>query len=85
MGDTHRDLAQAAHRFFIEWNGLLKRLFEEAKKVGKLRPDVDCEAVSRLIMSTVEGAILICKASKDQESLTKTIDTLKSVIKGFRV
>jgi hypothetical protein len=63
---------------------LLVRLFNEAKDMGKLGQSADCEALSRLIMSTVEGAILICKASKDQESLTKTIDTLKSVIKGFR-
>jgi hypothetical protein len=85
LGDTHRDLARAAHRFFIQWHELLSGLLEEAKKLGILRPDIECDALGMLIMSTVEGAILICKASKDQESLIKTIDTLKSVIAGFRV
>jgi hypothetical protein len=35
-------------------------------------------------MSCVEGAILICKASKDPELLLKTVDTLKQVISGYR-
>ncbi len=82
MGDTHRGLSQAANRFFIEWHALLCGLLGQAKKLGRLRKATDCDALSRLIMSTMEGAILICKASKDSKALLKTVKMLKSVI-GF--
>ncbi|MBI4596374.1 MAG: TetR family transcriptional regulator C-terminal domain-containing protein [Candidatus Tectomicrobia bacterium] len=70
----------AANSFFVQWYQLLNSLFEEAKKQGKLRKNADCKALSHLIMSTVEGAILICKASKDSPTLRKTLETLKSVL-----
>ena len=35
-------------------------------------------------MSTLETAILICKASKDSTALLKTVETLKSVIAFYR-
>jgi hypothetical protein len=59
---------------------LLVRLFEEARRLGKLNPEVDPGALGKLVMSTVEGAILICKASKDGASLKTTTETLKWLI-----
>ena len=63
---------------------MLLDLFADAKKSGILKEDADEEALSRLVMSCVEGAILISKASKDTESLVKTVDALKSVIARCR-
>lgn len=85
MGDTHRGLSDAINRFFVEWHALLSSLLGEAKEVGELRKETDCDALSRLIMSAMEGAILICKVSKDPASLSKTVETLKSVITTHRV
>ncbi len=69
-----------ANRFFKQWHELLVRLFEEAKSLGELKQDTDSDALSRLVMSTVEGAILICKTSKDADGLRRTIGALKSII-----
>jgi hypothetical protein len=85
VGDTNRGLSDAINRFFTEWHALLSSLLGEAKEVGELRKETDCDALSRLIMSAMEGAILICKVSKDPASLLKTIQTLKSVIASHRV
>jgi len=84
MGDTHRSLSGAANRFFIEWHNLLSGLLREAKQVGELNKDTDCDALSSLVMSAMEGAILICKASKNPTSLLKTVEALKSVITSRR-
>ena len=78
-------LGEAAHRFFIEWHRLLRDYFEEGKKLGKLRKDADCEALSYLVMSTIEGVILIGKASKDSGFVLKTAKTLKAVLSNYRV
>lgn len=84
MGDIHRGLSEAVNRFFVQWHAMLCNLFEEAKALGGLKRDTDHNALSRLIMSALEGAILICKASKDPASLSKTAETLKSVISLYR-
>jgi hypothetical protein len=53
--------------------------------MGKLRPDADSDALSRLVMSSIEGALLMCKASKDTESFKKTAEALKSTISIQRI
>ena len=85
MGDTNRGLSDAVNQFFIQWHALLSRFLGEAKEVGELRKETDFDALSRLIMSAMEGAILICKVSKDPASLLKTVETLKSIIASHRV
>lgn len=84
MGDSHRGLAQAANTFFITWNKILLQLFEEAKERGQLKEDPDYDGLSSLIMSAIEGCILISKASKDKEPILKTVKSLKSIIEGCR-
>jgi hypothetical protein len=85
VGDTNRGLSEAINQFFIEWHAVLSRLLGEAKEAGGLTKETDCDALSRLIISSIEGAILICKVSKDSGSLLKTVETLKSVIASHRV
>jgi hypothetical protein len=84
VGDTNRGLSDAINRFFIEWHALMSSLLGEAKEIGELRKETDCDALSRLIISAIEGAILICKVSKDSGSLLKTVETLKSVIASHK-
>jgi hypothetical protein len=84
VGDTHRGLSGAINRFFIEWHALLSSLLAEAREAGELRKQTDCDALSRLIMSAIDGAILICKVSKDPTSFLRTVEVLKSVIASHR-
>ncbi|MDY6881861.1 MAG: TetR family transcriptional regulator C-terminal domain-containing protein [Desulfatiglans sp.] len=82
LGDTHRKLALAAHNFFVTWQKVLLGLFQEATERGQLKKDTDYDGLSALIMSGIEGGILISKASKDKEAILKTIGALKAVIEG---
>jgi hypothetical protein len=84
MGDIHRGISEAVNLFFVGWRKLLLDVLEEAKKAGSIKSDTDCIAISNLIMSTIEGAILISKTSKDRESFIKTMETLKSVIYFYK-
>jgi hypothetical protein len=68
----------------VGWRELLLSIFKEAKEIGSIKSNIDCDALSNLIMSTIEGAILICKVSKDRESFIKTLETLKSVIYSYK-
>ncbi len=64
---------------------MLCRHFDQARTMGILKPDADSDALSRLVMSSIEGALMLCKASKDTESFKKTAEALKSMISSQRI
>lgn len=80
MGDSNRPLAEEANRFFIEWGKMLRGLFEQAKEQGRLAEQDNSDDLTRLVMSTIEGALLICKASKDIRSFKQTGEALKGIL-----
>jgi hypothetical protein len=72
------------NRFFIFWNEFLVELFDQANQAGKSASPIDSDALSRLVISSIEGALLLCKASKDPDALRKTGEALKSVVRLCR-
>jgi hypothetical protein len=79
VGDTNQNLASAANRFFDLWAAMLRALYDRAKLEGKLDESVDSESMSRVVISSLEGALLMCKASKDLDSFKKTAEALKRI------
>jgi hypothetical protein len=80
LGDTNESLAQEASKFFSLWGDMLAGLFEQARSQGRLKQDVDSVALAHLVMSTIEGALLICKASKDTASFKQSLEALKRLL-----
>jgi hypothetical protein len=62
----------------------LIELFDQADQAGKSVWRIDPDALSRLVISSIEGALLLCKASKDPDALRKTGEALKSVVRLCR-
>ena len=60
-------------------------LFDQANQAGNSALRIDSDALSRLVISSIEGALLLCKASKDPEALKKTGEALKSVVRLCRM
>lgn len=79
MGDSSENLARSANRFFDLWADMLRDLYDRAKREGKLANSLDSDSLSRVVISSVEGALLMCKASKDLESFKKTGEALKRI------
>jgi hypothetical protein len=59
-------------------------LFDQANQAGKSGWHIEPDALSRLVISSIEGALLLCKASKDPDALRKTGEALKSVVRLCR-
>jgi hypothetical protein len=51
------------------WMGELKDLLARHRSSGYFRPTLDPEAAAQSILSLYEGAILLCKASRDTRAL----------------
>lgn len=73
-------LAEAANRFFSAWHDLLVEVLQEAKSLGKLRAETDTESLSHLIISSIEGSLVLYKASRDPEAFVKIGAALKASI-----
>jgi hypothetical protein len=73
------------NRFFHFWNEFLVELFDQANQASKSEWRIDSDALSRLVISSIEGALLLCKASKDPDALKKTGEALKSVVRLCRM
>jgi hypothetical protein len=82
LGDSNRGISEAINGFFILWNEFLTELFEEANREAESQCVLESESLSRLVISSIEGALLLCKASKDPTSLRKTGEALKFVVRN---
>lgn len=61
---------------------MLESLIGQAKEAGQLDAETDGDALALLIMSVIEGSLLICKAGKDTDQFQKTAGILKTIIAG---
>lgn len=67
------------------WRELIQDLLEQARQAGRLRPETGCAALAGLMVSALEGALLICKAAKDGTQLRETADTLLALVAGQEI
>jgi hypothetical protein len=70
------------NRFFLLWDEFLIELFDQASQENSSGVVLAPDSLSRLVISSIEGALLVCKASKDPESLKKTGEALKFVVRS---
>ena len=84
LGDSNRPIAEAANSFFLQWGKMLQNLFDQAKQDGLIHSEADSESLSYLVISGIEGALILYKASKDPNIFLKIGHALKSVIADLR-
>lgn len=70
---------------FKLWNDALVTKLNEAKQNKYLRDDVDSEAVSRFIISVIEGCISIYKVEKTMQQSKACVSQLKQYLGGLQV
>ena len=83
-GDSEPPIAQAASKFFITWEEMIAGLLEQARRQGSLKPSADIQSLARLVISAMEGALLIAKAGKDPSHLEQTVDALLDLLRDRR-
>ena len=63
-------------RFFLghrEWVGTVLR---HGQRMGEIRPDIDPNAFAETIVSSIEGAMMVARATDKPAHLSETIDQL---------
>lgn len=62
------------------WQKMLRSILEEGVEAGTVRKDVDPERVSRIIISGLEGGMLVSRIEKNDEALKDAMEHLGSYL-----
>jgi TetR/AcrR family transcriptional repressor of nem operon len=76
LDDQRPHLAKELNRGFAGFKAMLKRLLDEGKALGKLRADVDTEALPDMIFAGMMGSSVIYGTEKSVSSLDRSIDAV---------
>ncbi|HAM33157.1 MAG TPA: hypothetical protein DDX05_06440 [Deltaproteobacteria bacterium] len=65
MSDRNETYREIIHSVFEEWRRRIREILESAVRSGEVRGDLDPEAMARHVVATVEGGILVARASRN--------------------
>jgi TetR/AcrR family transcriptional repressor of nem operon len=64
------------------WQKMLRSIIVEGIAAGTIRDDVDAEKVSRLIISGLEGGMLVSRIEKNDEALKNALEHLDTYLEA---
>jgi TetR/AcrR family transcriptional regulator, transcriptional repressor for nem operon len=78
VADTHPKLRDAAHACFVSGQARLEKILAAAAKASGRR--VNAASLARLWITTMQGALILCKASQDESVITDSLTHVKQYI-----
>lgn len=82
--DAHPALRERAQQAMGRWRSLIHRIVDRGRQRGEIRDEVQADAVATILISTLEGALMMTKLCGDrvhlqraQVHLDKYIDSLR--------
>jgi TetR/AcrR family transcriptional regulator, transcriptional repressor for nem operon len=74
--DTHPILRDRVQNVVNEWRNLICRIIEKGIKKGEINTNVEPDVIATIIISTVEGAIMMSKLYGDSIHLERAVNYL---------
>ena len=74
--DAHPLLRQRAQQAMDEWHHFIRRTVQKGKERGEIKPEVDPETFSFVLISTLEGAIMQSKLYGSQKPMEHAVNYL---------
>jgi TetR/AcrR family transcriptional regulator, transcriptional repressor for nem operon len=81
ISETHPQLRMAANECFEHAKGLFKAMLDEACQTGKKR--VDTASLADLWIATLQGSLILYKASQNPSVIRKNLQHMKQYIAGY--
>jgi TetR/AcrR family transcriptional repressor of nem operon len=78
--DGNPRLRAKARRALDAWLMRLQGVLEEGKARGEVRPEADVEQISTLIVSGLEGSLMLSRLQKDSDALDAVVQHLESFL-----
>ena len=67
--DGNPQLRNKARHALDSWRGRLQSIVEEGRRKGEIRSDIDAEKLATLIISTLEGSLMVSRLERNGDSL----------------
>ena len=74
--DNHPELKRQAQAMMRQWEKVIKRTVRAGMEAGTMREDVDIDKLTTLIISSLEGAVMMSRLMDKSDYLKQTIDFL---------
>jgi hypothetical protein len=84
LDDQRPRFSRALNEGFVRLKAMIKRLLDQGKESGELRPEVDTEAVTEMIFSGMLGASVIYGTNKSSSALDRNINTLIDYLESLK-
>jgi len=76
LDDQRPRFSRELNKGFVRLKAMIKRLLDQGKKSGELRPEVDTKAVTEMIFSGMLGVSVIYGTDKSSEGLDRSMNAL---------
>ncbi len=83
--DAHPALRERARRAMDSWYQLTNRVVAKGVERGEIRPATDPDAVATVMISALEGAIMLSRLYDDATYIRRAVDHLTSYVEGLRL
>jgi len=84
LDDQRPIFSQELKEGFVRLKGMIRRLLDQGKKSGELRPEVNTEAVTDMIFSGMLGASVIYGTGKSPKSIDQCINALIHYLESLK-
>jgi AcrR family transcriptional regulator len=80
--DAHPALRDRVRDAVNNWHSLICRIIQKGIAKGEIQPSVEPDVVATIVISTIEGAIMMSKLYRDPIYLERAINHLQDYIKS---
>ena len=80
--DSNPPLRTKARQALSTWLDRLQSIAEEGQRRGELRSDVDCAKLATLIVSTLEGSLMVSRLQRKEEPLDSACRHLEEYLES---
>ena len=78
--DTHPQLRDRARQAMDSWRNLIIKIVEKGIKKGEMRSDIEPDLIATILISTIEGAIMMSRLYQDPYYLQRAVDYLHNYL-----
>lgn len=84
LDDQNPVFSRELNEGFVRLKAMIRRLLDQGKESGELRPEVNTEAVTEMIFSGMLGASVIYGTAKSSAGLDRCINSLIDYLEGLK-
>jgi AcrR family transcriptional regulator len=83
--DTHPALRERTQRAMSRWRNLIHQVVQQGIEAGEIQPTVNPDAVATILISTLEGSLMMTKLYGDRIHLQRAKEHLDRYVEDLQV